>query len=46
MRHLQSRPPESTLDVEPLVGLTTIQDTLVAPDLHCHVVERLYQPQP
>lgn len=45
MRHLQPCPLESALDVESLVGLGTIQDSLVAANVLSDVVERLNDPQ-
>ena len=40
--HLQTCALEPTLDIETLVGLTAIQNTLVAPYFFCHVIQRLY----
>jgi hypothetical protein len=45
MRHLQPRPLKTALHVEPLIRLATIQNTLVAPHLLRHVVQRLYDSQ-
>lgn len=41
MRHLQTGPPESALDVEALVRLAAVEDALVAADFLGDVVERL-----
>ena len=41
MGHLQARPPEAALDVEPLVGLAAVEDGLVAADLLGDEVEGL-----
>lgn len=46
MRHLKSRPPEPALDVESLVRLGAIQNTLVAPNLLSNKVQRLNYAQP
>lgn len=41
MCHFQTCRLEATLDIESLILLTAIQNTLVAADLLCHEVERL-----
>lgn len=41
MRHLQSRPLETALDVESLIGLRAVENGLVAADVLRHVVQRL-----
>lgn len=45
MRHLQTCPPEAALDVEALVCLAAVEDSLVAADLLGDEVECLDQPQ-
>jgi hypothetical protein len=46
MCHLQPCSPEAALDVEALVRLATVQDTLVTSDLGSNEVERLDDAQP
>ena len=46
MRHLQPRPLKATLDIKPLIRLTTIQDGLITADLLSHKVQRLDNAQP
>jgi hypothetical protein len=46
MRHLQPRPLKPTLDIKPLVGLTTVQNRLIAADLLRDKVERLDNAEP
>lgn len=41
MCHLETRSLESALDVEPLVGLTAVQDALVATDVCGNEIEGL-----
>lgn len=41
MRHFQTSPLEATLDVKAFVGLTAVEDALVAPDLLGDGVEGL-----
>ena len=46
MRHLEPRPLKPALNIEPLVRLRAIQNTLVAPHLLSHKVQRLDYAQP
>lgn len=46
VRHLQASPLEPALDVEALVGITAVENGLVAADFVCDKVEGLDQPQP
>lgn len=46
MRHLQPRPLKPTLDIKTLIGLTTVQNRLIAADLLRDKVERLNNPEP
>ena len=41
MRHLQSCSFKATFDIEPLIGLTAVQNTLIAANLLCNEIERL-----
>lgn len=41
MSHLQTSPPESALEVEPLVCFATIENALVAADLCSNEIEGL-----
>jgi hypothetical protein len=41
MRHLQPGPLKPALDIEPLVRLTAIQNTLIAADLLGHGIQGL-----
>lgn len=43
--HLQPSPLKAALDVEALIGLTTVENSLVAADLFGNKVERLDQAQ-
>lgn len=45
MRHLQSRPLEAALDVESLVRLGAVQNSLVATNVLRHIVQSLDDPQ-
>lgn len=45
VRHLQASPLETALDVESLVGVTAIKDSLVAANFVCDEVESLDQPE-
>jgi hypothetical protein len=45
VRHLQTRPLEATLDVEPLVRLRAIKNSLVATHILRNKVQRLDDPQ-
>lgn len=45
MRHLQSRPLEPALDVESLVRLGAVQDSLVATNVLRHIIQSLDDPQ-
>ncbi len=45
MCHLQTSPLKPTLDVEPLIRLTAIQNRLVAPDFLGHKVQCLDNPK-
>jgi len=46
MRHLQPRPLKPALDIEPLIGLTTVQNRLIAADLLRDKIKRLNNAQP
>ena len=46
MRHLQPRPLKPTLDIKPLIRLTTIQNRLVAARLLGNEIQRLDNLQP
>lgn len=41
MRHLQPGPPKPALDIEALIRLTTVQNSLVAANLLGDEIERL-----
>ena len=45
MRHLQTRPLETTLDIEALVRLRTVKNGLVATHVLRNKVQRLNDPQ-
>lgn len=46
MRHLEPCSLEPTLDIEPLIGLTTVQYTLITARLLSNEVQRLDNLQP
>lgn len=45
MCHLQPCPLKPTLDIEPLIRLTAIQNRLITPNLLSYKVQRLNNPQ-
>lgn len=46
MSHLQTRTLKPTLDIEPFIGLTTVQNTLVTADVLGHGIQGLDDAQP
>jgi hypothetical protein len=46
MRHFQSRPLESTFDIESLVRFRAIENTLIAPHIHSNEIKGLNYFQP
>jgi hypothetical protein len=41
MRHLQRLPLVSALDIEPLIHLTAVENSLITTDILCDIVQRI-----